>query len=119
MTEPAGWERKRARVAYALIRGGDDPQPEVWIASDEGAIAQVIALHVIAATEPSELGSRLAEVRTALLEERWTDALVAWMEETGRVADVYPDEPIRGEALSEATAMLELQFKPIFRDPGA
>ena len=119
MTEPAGWERKRARVTYAIIGGADDPQPEVWIASDESAIAQVIALHVIAATEPSELGSRLAEVRTALLEERWTDALVAWMEETGRVADVYPDEPIRGEALSEATAMLELQFKPIFQDPGA
>ena len=78
----------------------------------------MIALHVIAATKPSKLGSRLQEIRTALLEERWTDALVAWMEETGQVADVYPDEPILGEALSETTAMLELQFRPIFQDPG-
>ena len=118
MTEPAGWERRRPRVTYALIRGADDPPPEVWIATDESAITQFMALEVIAATEPSRLGSYLDEVRQALLEERWSDALLSWMEATRQVVDVYPDEPIRGEMMDETTAVLELQFKPVFQDPG-
>jgi hypothetical protein len=57
-------------------------------------------------------------VREALLDERWDDAVVAWMELTDVAIDVYgggPDlyetEDVAGEA-----SQVRLQFTPLFAE---
>lgn len=64
----------------------------------------------------SRFGDRAQFVRDALLEERWADAVVAWMELSGVPIDVYQGGPdvyewndVAGEAAS-----LRLQFTPLF-----
>lgn len=101
-------------MAYALVRG--EP-PAVVIAENEEVLSRVIALDVVAATPPAELGARLEAIRAALLEERWADAVVLWMGATGRVVDAYPDETVWQEQhLSEERVALELRVAPVFRD---
>ena len=95
MAEPPPWGLGRQRVAYAVIRGDD---PQVFVARDDMVLTRVIALKVIAATPPQSLGSALGEIRDALLDERWPDALAAWMDATGEVVDAYPDESEIGRA---------------------
>ena len=107
-------ERRLPRVIYAVIHDG--AAPEVLIAQDEEALNQAVALELIASTAPSQLGFYLTEIRDALMDGRWADALVAWMSATGRVVDVCPDEPILSAALDEDTIGLELKLKPIFSD---
>ncbi len=112
---PVDRERKLRRVSYALIHGNVISEPEVLIAEDEESLNEVIALDLVASTEPTRLGHHLAEIRSALVDGRWAEALVAWMDATGRVVDVYPDEPIRMATHNEESMELELKLKAIFR----
>ena len=114
---PVDRERRLQRVTYALIHSSATADAEVLIAKDDESISQALALEVIAPTSPAQLGSRLSEIQEALMDRRWADALVAWMDATGRIVDVYPDEPVRSSVLDEETIELELKFKPIFIDP--
>ena len=109
---------KLPRVVYAVVRHMDEDPPEVLLGASEESIGHALALDVIAATPPEQLGGYLEEVRDALVERRWAEALVLWMEATNKAVDVYPDEPVLTSAIYEETIELELQFKPIFRDPG-
>ena len=118
MSDSTDWERKRPRVAYALVHRRGDPG-QVLIAEDEESIGQAIALHVIARTPPQKLGSKLGDVRSALLEHRWANAVVAWMDATGHIVDCYPDEPIWGSAPEDQPIEFELQFTPLFAETGA
>lgn len=111
-------ERKRPRVAYALIHGQGDTG-QVLIAEDEESIGQALARHVISRTSPRRLGSSVDEIRSALLERRWADAVVAWMDATGHVVDCFPDEPIWGPDSEENPIEFELQFTPLFDGSGA
>ncbi|HEX6312988.1 MAG TPA: hypothetical protein VF152_15345, partial [Acidimicrobiia bacterium] len=73
----------------------------------------------VARTRPSELHASglLDDIRTALLEERWGDAVAAWMRATSEVVDVYPDEEIvTHERLDHDTASMEIRLAPIFED---
>lgn len=110
---PIDHERHLQRVVYAVIHdsGGD---PEIIIAQDEDSLNQAMALELIASTAPESLGVHLTEIRDALLDDRWADALVGWMSATGRIVDVYPDEPIRESVHDEESMKLELRLKPIF-----
>jgi hypothetical protein len=57
------------------------------------------------------------DIRTALLEERWPDAILAWMEAKGEILDAYPDEPLwTDQELDEERVSLELRMARIFRD---
>lgn len=77
----------------------------------------MIAVEMVAATSPEGLGARLEPIRSALLEERWADAVVLWMDATGRVVDAYPDETVwQDDDLNEERAALELRVAPVFRD---
>ena len=117
MSDLVDWERKRPRVTYALIHHGDPGQ--VLIAEDTESIGQAIARHVIARTPPGQLGSSVGEIRSALLERRWADAVVTWMDATGQVVDCYPDEPIWGPDSEANPIEFELQFTLLFDDSGA
>ena len=105
-------------MTYALVHHTTDVEPQVLIAKDEDSIGQALALEVVAQTPPDRLTGHLGAIQDALMEQRWADAVVAWMSATGQVVDVYPDEPIRESLIDEETIELELLLKPIFRSSG-
>ncbi len=56
-------------------------------------------------------------MREALLDERWGDALVEWMNETDTVVDAYPERGDLGsERLDLDRASLEIRVAPLFTD---
>lgn len=103
--------------AYAIVRS--DP-PEIFLAEDADAISRALAIYLVAQLPAAEVASpaRLREMRDALLEERWADALVAWMEETGNVVDVYgaSTKVWSTEELDLERASLEIRLAPLFAD---
>ena len=104
------------RLAVAVVRG--DP-PDVFLASSVAVLGRLLALNLVARADPNDFRRQgtLTDVRAALLEERWADALVHWMEATGSVVDGYPDEVVWTDARldSESTA-LELRVARVFGD---
>lgn len=103
-------------VAYAVVR--NDP-PEVFVAEDIEVLNRVLALELVARTPTSELEPDDREdLRTALLEERWADAVVQWMRLRGVAVDVYTHLHIYSAAdIPVDLVGAQLQFAPIFREP--
>lgn len=103
--------------AYAIVR--TDP-PEILLADDADAISRALAIYLVAQLPAAEVTSpsHLREMREALLEERWADALLAWIDETGVAVDVY-DEPTKVWSTDELDldrASLEIRFAPLFSE---
>lgn len=86
------------------------------IAEDLDVLHRVLALSVVAQTPGSHFAGRARAVREALLQERWADAVVAWMEVTDTIIDVYQDglEVKTSEDVSDELSGLRLQFTPLF-----
>ena len=104
-------------MAVAVTR--DDP-PRVFLAESDAVLSRVVALRLVARTRPSEFRepADLIEIRRALLDERWSDAVFRWMEATGEVVDAYPDEEVWTAAQLDAErTSLETRVTPIFEDP--
>ena len=102
-------------VSYAVVR--TEP-PQVYLADDIETLQWVLALKVVARTQATALPAQLAEsIRTALREERWADAVVEWIGATDTPVDVYPSIEVH-EARHVAMGPAELQFTPLFREPG-
>ena len=57
-------------------------------------------------------------MREALLDERWGDALAAWIDETGVPVDVYAHAPAlwTESELTKEKALLEIKVAPIFSE---
>lgn len=104
--------------AYAVVRS---EEPAVFLADDAAVMSRVLALHLVAQLPASAVSSstRLKEMRDALLEERWADAVVAWIEETGTPVDVYEEAPkVWTETdLDDDKASMEIRMAPLFADP--
>jgi hypothetical protein len=102
-------------VAYAVVRF--DP-PAVYLAEDIDVLQRLLALELVADTDPALLSAEGAEeLRTALLDERWGDAVLGWMELSGVAVDVYTFLPIYGSGeLPSELIGAQLQFKRLFRD---
>jgi hypothetical protein len=99
-------------VACAVVR--DDP-PEVFIANDQETLNWVLALKLIARTPGRDLDEGFREqLRQALLDERWGDAVELWMRTRPEV-DVYPSFELYTERDVELAAQ-ELEFTPLFED---
>jgi hypothetical protein len=106
--------RLSGRAAVAIVRS--DP-PQVFLAEDDEVLGRVLAIKLVAQTAPAHLGAWLTEIREALLEERWADAVLAWMSATGEVVDAYPDDRIwTEEQLDAGGAALEIRLSPAFLD---
>ena len=100
------------RVAVAVTR---DETPEVLLADDEHVLSRLVALRLVARTPSASLGQHLEKIRSALLEERWGDAVALWIEATGTVVDAYPDEEVwTDEQLDQDHASFEIRMAPIF-----
>ena len=107
---------ERGRVAYAVVRG---EEPQVFVAENAAVLDRVLATELVARSAPGQLSHAgvLSAVRVALLEERWADALVAWMDAVDLVVDVYDDEPVWTEARLDADrASFEIRVAPLFSD---
>jgi plasmid stability protein len=98
-------------VACAVVR--DDP-PRVFVAEDMDTLHWVLACRVVAATPGRDLpaGEREA-LRQALREERWGDAVFAYISRTGVAVDVYESTELYAPA-DAAVAPVELQLTPLF-----
>lgn len=102
-------------VAYAVVR--TEP-PQVFVATDVDVLQRVLALELVARTPASAMqpGERSA-IRSALLDERWADAVLQWIEEMGVPVDVYnhlhvfAEDDVPGEVVGS-----QLQFAPLFED---
>ncbi|MBV9285600.1 MAG: hypothetical protein JO176_13350 [Acidimicrobiia bacterium] len=100
-------------VACAVVR--DDP-PQVFVAEDLETLNWVLALQVVAATPGRNLPRRVRDdLRTALLEERWGDAVELWIVHGDIPVDVYEATDLVAPADVEL-ASAELQFRPLFED---
>ena len=102
------------RVALGVLRGD---VPTVYVAENVEVLGRLLALRLVASTPPSRVRSGLDEIREALLEERWGDAVFAWMTATDNVVDGYDDEHVWTEGrLDAAYAAFEIRLSPIFQD---
>lgn len=100
--------------AVAIVQG--DP-PRVLLAESAGVMSRLVALEVVARFNPADLSpSHVATIRRALLEERWADAVVSWIEATGTFVDIYEEYvPIWTEHdLDEEAASMEIRVSRIF-----
>jgi hypothetical protein len=116
VTSAAPEARWPGRVAVGVRRGD---VPDVFLAESEAVLGRVLALRLVAHTPASAIpdAAALETMRSALLEERWGDAVAAWMEFTGEIVDGYPDEPVFTNARLDAdTASVEIRLSPIFDD---
>lgn len=103
------------RIAFAVVH--HDP-PDVYVAENEQVLSRVLGLHVVAATPAKRVSAHGRGVmKEALLEEAWGSAVSTWIEETGTVVDVFPDEDLwTEERLSADRASFEFRLSPLFAD---
>lgn len=102
-------------VAYAVVR--DEP-PTVYAADTIDVLQRLLALEVVARSVPTDLDARARDrMRKALLDERWADAVVEWIDTTGVAIDVYTHLHIYSDGdLPNDLIGAQLQFAPLYRD---
>lgn len=101
-------------VAYAVVR--DDP-PQVFIAEDLEVLQRALALHLVGRTGPGRVPEPAREaMRASLLEERWGDAVHAWILHTGIAIDVHTERVATAADLPAELIGIQLQFAPLFRE---
>lgn len=104
--------------AFAIARG--EEAPTVFLAETPEVLDRVLALCLVAQMSAADVSSesRLSEMRQALLEERWGDAVAAWIDESDLPVDVYSYGPKvwTVDDLDLDHALLEIRVSPLFRD---
>ncbi|MEM8706797.1 MAG: hypothetical protein AAGE98_10095 [Actinomycetota bacterium] len=101
-----------ANVAYAVVH--TEP-PSIFLADDIDVLHRVLALEVVARTDPAMLGDGADAIRDALLEERWGDAVVSWIREMGTGIDVYDGKSVyTADDLPADLIGAQLQFTRLF-----
>ncbi len=102
-------------VAHAVVR--EDP-PRVFIADDEATLNWVLAIRLVAEAPVGYFSGYVRrQLRKAILQERWGDAVELWVAHSGVAVDFYPSTELfsRGDVtMSEA----EVQFTSLFQDSG-
>ncbi|HYR63524.1 MAG TPA: hypothetical protein VET24_12965 [Actinomycetota bacterium] len=108
-----GWP---GRVAVGVLHGDT---PEIFLAESDAVLGRLLAVRLVGPSRPEDFRpAELEEIRSALLEQRWADAVTAWMLATGDVLDGYPDEQIvTEEMLDDDRASMEIRLLPIFQEP--
>ena len=102
-------------VAYAVVRS--EP-PEVFLATDVEVLHRVLAAELVARAASGTFDiNELTELREALLEERWGDAVSRWIACSGIEVDVYTHLHVySSEDLPPDLIGAQIQFSPLFQD---
>ena len=104
----------RPTVALAVVR---DTPPSVVVADDIDVLQRALAVRLVARTEPGQIADAdRTALRDALSEERWSDALTAWIKHTGIAIDVYTERVLTDDDLPADLLGVQLQFSPLFRE---
>ena len=90
--------QRHNRIAVGVVHGD---VPRVFLAENVEVLGRLLALEVVARTPAARVGAKADAIRTALLEERWGDAVLEWMSATDNVVDGYDDEHVWTEARLE------------------
>lgn len=99
-------------IAYAVVH--TEPA-SIFLAEDIDVLHRVLALEVVARTDPALLGADAESIRDALLEERWGDAVVSWIRSVGTGIDVYDGKSIyTSDDLPADLIGAQLQFTRLF-----
>ena len=104
--------------AWAVIK---HDTPQILLAENAQVISRLIALKVVASSDPSVFKPHLVDsVRDHLLHERWADAVVMWMEATDTFIDVYEEHvPVWTEGTLDAeVASMAIRTSRLFDDVG-
>jgi len=90
--------------------------PQIFLAENAAVISRLIALKVVAASDPAVFGAAIAAVRGHLLHERWPEAVLAWIEATGTTIDVYEEfVPVwTDRSLDEELASMAIRTSRLF-----
>lgn len=104
------------KVAYALVPG---EETVTFVADDPEVLTRVVVLHLVAQLRPSQVEpGHLQRIRSALDDGNWQEAIVAWMDATGKQLNIFDDEPVWSDRSLDAERLgLELPLTPIFSDP--
>ncbi len=102
-------------VAYAVVR--EEP-PIVYAADSIDILQRLLALEVVARSVPDDLDAKARDrMRKALLDERWADAVVEWIDTTGIAIDVYTHLHVYSDDdLPSDLIGAQLQFSQLYRD---
>lgn len=113
-TRPISNSTEMEGVAYAVVR--EDP-PRVFLASDVEVLQRVLAVELVGRLDPTGVTPGVVEdLRTALMEERWAEAVLTWMDHFEVPVDVYTHLHVHSDADFPADLVgAQLQFAPIFR----
>jgi hypothetical protein len=88
----------------------------VFLAESDAVLGRLLAVRLVGPSRPEDFAPGvLEEIQAALLEQRWADAVTAWMLASGEVLDGYPDEEVvTEEMLDDERASMEIRLSPIF-----
>ena len=100
-------------VACAVVR---DAPPILMLAEDLEVLQRALALRLVARSESPRLTDAQREgMQAALLDERWGDAIAAWIDHTGVAVDIYTEPILTAADVPADLVGAELQFAPLFR----
>lgn len=105
--------------AWAVVK---DDTPQIFLAENAQVISRLIALKIVAGADPAVFApGSLAVVRDHLLHERWAEAVVAWMEATDTLIDVYEEfVPVWTESdLDREVASMAIRMSRLFGSTAA
>ncbi len=88
------------------------------LATNADVLNRLVALKVVATTDPKGLPAELLHsIQAALLAERWGDAVTDWMLATGETLDAYPEEDVwSDEILGTDVTPFEIRMARIFNE---
>jgi len=102
-------------VAVAVIR--DNP-PGVLVAEDFAVLHRALAVRLVARADRRIFSQQqLDALQTALLGEKWSDAVAMWIKHTGIPIDVYTEDVFTSEHFPAALLSAQMQFSPLFAEP--
>lgn len=104
--------------AWAVVK---HDTPQIFLAENAQVISRLIALKVVAGSNPSTFKPHLVEaVKEHLLHERWADAVLIWMEANDTLIDVYEEHvPIWTEdRLDSEVASMAIRTSKLFNETG-